>query len=90
MQPGMRIAAAAALLSAEVGGEAVVMDPRTGRYYSFEGVGSDIWRRLTAPVSAAALCDDLVRDYDGPPEEIRATTLAFLDEMLEMHLIVPA
>lgn len=90
MCPDMRILASVDVLAAETGGEVVVMDPRSGHYFTFEGVGSDIWRRLSSPIEVAELCDALVRDYDAPEGEIRAATLAFLEEMLEMRLIVLA
>lgn len=83
-----RIAARVEVLAAEAGGEVVVMDPQTGSYFTFEGVGSDIWRRLSAPVVVQDLCDGLLRDYDAPAEEIRDATLAFLREMLDLRLIV--
>lgn len=88
MSPEARILVSADILAAETGGEVVVMDPQSGRYFTFDGVGSDIWRRLGSAIDVAALCDGLVRDYEAPEAEIRAATLAFLDEMLEMHLIV--
>lgn len=78
------------VLSAEAGGDVVVMDPQTGSYFTFEGVGSDIWRRIGAPIAVSTLCDGLLQDYDAPADEIRTATLAFLGEMLEKRLIVAA
>lgn len=86
----MHVAVREEVLSAEAGGDVVVMDPQTGSYFTFEGVGSDIWRRIGAPIAVSALCDTLLRDYDAPADEIRAATLAFLGEMLEKRLIVAA
>ncbi|MEP9378546.1 PqqD family protein [Aquabacter sp. CN5-332] len=81
------IVAAPDILSADVDGELVLMDAVSGKYFTFEGVGADIWRALGAPVSVGALCDRLVGEYDAPEERIRASTLRFLNDILERHLI---
>lgn len=86
----MHVAVRDDVLSAEAGGEVVVMDLQTGSYFTFEGVGSDIWRRIGASIAVSALCDSLLQDYDAPANEVREATLAFLGEMLEKRLIVAA
>lgn len=82
-----RIVAAADVLSAEVDGELVLMDAVSGRYFTFRGVGADIWRTLGAPISVGSLCDRLSEEYDAPDDRIRSSTLVFLNDILERQLI---
>ncbi|MEW6257168.1 MAG: PqqD family protein [Pseudomonadota bacterium] len=83
-----RVASRTGLLAAEAGGEVILLDPASGLYFSFEGVGSEIWRRLGSPISLLSLCDALSEEYDASPEDIRMQTIDFLSDMLEKRLII--
>ncbi len=84
---GSTVVAEPAILSADVNGELVLMDAVSGKYFSFEGVGADIWRALNAPMSVDALCAKLTLEYDAPSEQIRQATLKFLEDIAGRGLI---
>lgn len=74
-------------LAADVSGNVVLMSVQRGAYYGLDGVGSDIWRRLTEPTGVASLCDALAAAYDGEPDIVRADVLRFLTRLVEEGLI---
>lgn len=75
------------ILSAMAGDDLVLMDAESGQYYTFEGTGADVWRRLEAPITVGELCRALTEAFEGPDSEIRDSTLEFLEGLLERKLI---
>ena len=76
------------VLSAEMDGMVVIMDPDEGVYFRLDAVGSDIWRRLYEPMTLASLIAGLIETYEGEPGAIEADTLALLDRMTEKGMLV--
>ncbi len=74
-------------LGTEVDGEAVLMNIDTGKYYGLDGIGTDIWKRLEAPVTIADLCADLTEAYEGDSVEIEQDVLFLLARLQEAELI---
>jgi hypothetical protein len=69
------------VLTAEVDGEIVMMSIEQGRYFGLDDIGSDIWKRLEAPCSFAALIDRLAADYAADRATIAADVRALLEQM---------
>jgi hypothetical protein len=66
---------------AEVDGELVLLDARTGNYYGLNRVGADIWRLLTQACPTEAILGYLLDSYEvepGPAERDLADFLADL------------
>jgi hypothetical protein len=74
-------------LSADVGGEIVLMSMERGKYYDLDTISSDIWRRLSQPVRVAELCGTLVEEYDGESATIETDVLALLRQFSDLGLI---
>jgi hypothetical protein len=79
-----------AVLAAEVDSEVLMMSIERGDYFSLNGVGSEIWRRLESPCSFAELIDQLVADYDATRATIAADVQAFLSRMAVQDIVVLA
>jgi len=75
------------VLATEVDGEMVMMDIKNGLYFGLDAIGTDIWKRLEAPVVVADLAAGLVRDYEAEPEAIEHDVLALLTDMAERGLV---
>jgi len=75
------------VIASPVEKEVVMLDIERGMYYSLNGVGSDIWGRLTQPVRVADLCAQLQQVYDVEPATCEADVLAVLNEMAENGLL---
>lgn len=74
------------LLAADVDGEVVMMDVEKGVYYGLDAIGSDVWKRLEAPISAAELAAELAKDYDADVATIEADVLALFNRLVEQGL----
>lgn len=87
-----RVQANPSILMTEIGNAIVLLDVDSGRYYNFEAVAGEIWRRIATPCSVRDLCEGLAQEYDAPVERIQTTTLAFLTTLTKKRLahIVPA
>ncbi len=82
-----RISRSAAVLTAEVDGEIVMMSIEQGRYFGLDDIGSDIWKRLEQPCSFHALIDRLVADYDADRATIAADVEALLGRMAAQDVV---
>ncbi|MBN8262825.1 MAG: PqqD family protein [Xanthomonadales bacterium] len=75
------------VLMQEVGGEAVLLDLASERYFGLDPVGTRIWQLLAdAPSLAqvhAALCDE----FDATPERIGEDLLALVGQLSEAGLV---
>lgn len=76
-----------AALGTIVDGEVVLMSPDRGRFYGFDLIASDIWRRVQDPISVLDLSEALSAIYDAPPAEIAADLLSFFELLLDEGLI---
>src|SRR5713101_6704165 len=75
------------VLTAEVEGEIVMMSTEQGRYFGLDDIGSDIWKRIEAPCSFAALIELLVADYDADRVTIAADVRVLLERMAEQDVV---
>ena len=75
------------VLTAEVGGEVVMMSIEQGRYFGLDDIGSDIWRRIEPPCSFAELIDRLAADYDADRATIAADVQTLLGRMVEQDVV---
>jgi PqqD family protein of HPr-rel-A system len=74
-------------VSCELGGEAVILDIRSGQYFALSPVGAQIWRFLESPCTLASLCARLVEEYDVEPARCEADVSALLDKLASHGLI---
>jgi hypothetical protein len=54
-----------------------------GEALQAEGPAPEIWDRLEVPVTFDELCDDLARDHDVDPRQVRADVSPFLDQLVD-------
>jgi hypothetical protein len=83
-----RITLSAEHVSAELDGEAVVLNLKDGVYFGLNPVGSRIWSLLKeAPKSVAELRQAVLAEYDVGYEECDRDLRALLDALREHGLI---
>ncbi|WP_114391669.1 PqqD family protein [Oleisolibacter albus] len=85
--PEALIARAPHLLLAEIGGETVLMNPDGSAYFGLAATAHAVWRHLETPLRLESLCQKLQTEFEGPADEIRADTVAFVARLLEKGLI---
>ena len=74
-------------LSSQVGGDAVVLDMQSGKYFGLEGVGARIWELVQQPRKVSEIRDAVLSEYDADPAECERDLLAFLRQVQEAGLI---
>ncbi|HET6363079.1 MAG TPA: PqqD family protein [Gemmatimonadota bacterium] len=72
-----------------IDGEAVIMNLKTGKYFSSEGTGSDCWEALAAGLSVAQLVDQLTENYTADRTTIEAAVAEFVQDLVSHMLIAP-
>ncbi|AUV81107.1 PqqD family protein [Salinigranum rubrum] len=73
-------------VSADVGGEQVVLHPETGQYHGLSDVAYAIWTHIQEPASVAEIHRLLLEEYDVGAEECRRDLVAFVDELVTARL----
>ncbi len=81
------VAQSETLVSADIGGEVVMLHIENNAYYNADSIGTDIWHRLAQPTSVKALCTALVQVYDVDVETCHTDVLAFLNEAYKEGVI---
>jgi len=81
------VSASAGQLSCDLGGEAAILNLKTGTCYGLNPVGARIWSLLTAPTRVAALRDAIVQEYDVEPACCEADLFDLLQKLASEDLI---
>ena len=69
-----------------IDGEAIIMDLRSGLYYSSDGVGAVIWKAIEEGASHCQILDWAVATFPGD-DAVAGDTAAFLQDLLTHGLI---
>lgn len=75
------------LTAADLGGEAVVLDPHTGRYYGLNELGARIFELSQKPRSVDRIMTVLLQEYDVAADQLKTDVITFLREMETRELI---
>ena len=70
-----------------IDGEVVVVNLDNGTYYSFDGVGGQIWDLLGSGGTLDAIQAQLAARYQGEPEQIADSVAGFLARLREEGLV---
>lgn len=77
----------AGLLSTDVGGELVVMDVTSGRFFGLDETGAAIWQGIRTPVRLDALCAGLAASSEAEPAALESDVLSLLTGLRTHGLI---
>ncbi len=75
------------LLSADMGGEVVMLDLQQSAYFGMDKVGSRIWEMLDQPIRISDLCATLQTQFSVAAEECQPDVLEFLNGLYESKLL---
>jgi len=76
-----------AAVATEVNEEVVLMNLERDRCYGLGSTGSDIWRKLQAPIRVSELLAQLEAEYDAPAGQMELDVLQTLREFAAEGLI---
>lgn len=74
-------------VSADVGGEAVILQLENEEYYGLSNVGARVWQLLAQRVTVGEIQNVLVHEYGVDPERCGRDLLALLSDMAHEGLI---
>ena len=75
------------VLVQEVGGESVLLDLASERYFGLDPVGTRVWQLLADAPALAQVHATLCGEFDAPPERIQADLLALVQELAVAGLV---
>lgn len=81
------VVAAKDQISADVGGEAVILNLKTGAYHGLDPVGARIWNLLAESTTVNDILDALLKEYEVEPDRCFRELLALLQQLAESGLI---
>lgn len=82
-----RVAASQEQLSADLAGEAVMLNLKNGVYYGLDTVGARIWTLIQKARPVSEVRDVLLAEYDVTAERCEEELLALLQNMAEHGLV---
>ena len=78
------------VLVQEVGGEAVLLDLASEKYFGLDPVGTRIWALLADHDSLRSVADVLCGEYDAEPARIRDDLLTLVGKLADAGLVTVA
>jgi hypothetical protein len=74
-------------VSADLSGEAAILNLKSGVYFGLNAVGASIWKLIQEPRTVNEINEALVQEYDVDPDQCEKDLLALLGELLSKELI---
>jgi len=74
----------------EVGGEAVILDLATERYYGLDATGTRVWRLIAEDGSVAGVRRSMLEEFEVEEEELDRDLERLLGELIAEGLLRPA
>lgn len=87
LSPSAVVVAARDQVSADLEGEAVILNLADGVYYGLDGVGARIWELLREPRTAADLRDVITAEYDVDADAAWRDLSTLLAELAARRLV---
>ena len=75
------------VLFQEVGGEAVLLNLASERYFGLDPIGTRIWNLLGKDNVLQHVHAALCAEYDVPPERLESDLLTLVDQLIEAGLV---
>ncbi len=76
------------LTTAELGGEAILLDVKSGNYFGLNEVGTFIVDLVRQPTSVASIVDIMLREFAVDPEDLQRDVMNFLSQLYDQGLVV--
>ena len=83
LEPSQNIGRHPDMISAEIGGEAIMMSIEKGAYFGLNPVATRIWDLLEQPKTIAELVQAITDEYDVSVEQAAADVQEFVADMIE-------
>lgn len=74
-------------VASDLGGDAVILNLKTGIYHGLDTVGARIWDLLQKPITVNDILDTLLQEYDVEPDRCERELVALLQKLAGAELI---
>ena len=74
-------------VSADLAGESVILNLKSGVYYGLDPVGATVWGLIQEPKSLSEVRDAVLQEYEVEPERCERDLLALFQELAEEGLV---
>ena len=74
-------------VSADLAGEAAILNLKSGVYYGLNSVGARIWSLIQEPKTVEDIRDTILNEYDVDPERCESDLLQLLQQLAAEGLI---
>lgn len=85
-----RINVPEAVLMREIGGEAVILNLDSEKYFGLNEVGARVWMALTSAPSIQAAYEELLAEFAVQPDQLRRDMQSLIVELMEHGLVTVA
>ncbi len=82
------VQASSRIVSCELDGEAVLLDPQAGEYFGLNEVGAVIWAMLATPCRVSDLHSAVVSRFDVDEDTCRDDVMTLVEELVARGLAV--
>jgi hypothetical protein len=74
-------------VSADLSGEAAILNLKTSTYFGLNTVGASIWKLIQEPKKVSEIRDAIIEEYDVEPDRCEHDILELLHELSRHGLI---
>ena len=74
-------------VSCDLGGEAAILNLKSGVYYGLDPIGATIWNLIQEPKSLNEIRELLLKEYDVEPDRCERDLLVLLQKLASEGLI---
>jgi len=83
----LEVVAAKDQIFRDLGGEAVILNMKSGVYCGLNEAGTRIWQLIQEPINIERLCDTLLGEYNVERSRCESEVIALLQKMSNQGLI---
>ncbi|MGZ3524096.1 MAG: PqqD family protein [Thermodesulfobacteriota bacterium] len=74
-------------VSADLSGEAAILNLKTSTYFGLNSVGASIWKLIQEPKTVSQIRDAITQEYDVEPDRCEHDILELLQDLSKNGLI---
>jgi Coenzyme PQQ synthesis protein D (PqqD) len=74
-------------VSADLSGEAAILNLKTSTYFGLNTVGASIWKLVREPKTVSQIRDAIIQEYDVEPDRCEHDILELLQDLSKHGLI---
>jgi hypothetical protein len=82
-----RLTVPPSVVTRAVGGEVLLLNADTGRYYTLDPTGARVWALIASLETTDRVCDALAAEFQADPQELRRDVEALVSDLIAQGLL---